>query len=540
MANQYGHQPPLSVTHPEISKSWDKEKNGDLTPDKVVSGSAKKVYWICPKGHSIHVEVRRKVRGDGCGVCANRILETGYNDLETVYPAIAAQWHKSKNGDLLPSQVLFGARIKVWWMCENGHEWQAFLYSRDPKTYGCSACLNKKVVTGENDLQSKFPAIASEWDFERNAKSPSEVTFGSNEYAYWICPKGHSYRTTVSKRTLTGQGCKYCSGSAILAGFNDLQTLHPDIASKFHPTLNGTASVNLIASQSKSRYVWVCQKGHNFSSTPQQLVKGYGCGVCAGKQIVVGVNDLNTKAPKIAAEWNFKLNDGLEPTQFTVGSEKMVWWICPLGHDYKMRIDNRYFLNRQCSVCANRQVQVGVNDLETVSPMLAKQWDYSKNKDLKPSEVTSESTSKAWWLCNEGHSFYSQINFRANRNVGCPKCVKAGFDQSSPATFYFIENPEYFARKVGIANQTSDRLAAWQKRGWKVLWKYETTEGQTVLNLETKILRWIRKDLGLPPHLGDKEIGSIGGWSETFSYEGVSNFEVIQKIESTLAETETN
>ncbi len=536
MANQHTNQPSLSVTHPEILKFWDVEKNGDLTPEKVIAGSAKKAYWRCQKGHSTFVEVRRKVNGDRCGVCLNRILETGFNDLATVYPKIAAQWHKTKNGELLPSEVLFGARIKVWWQCENGHEWLAYLYSRDPKTSGCSACLNKITVSGENDLQTKFPAIASEWDSKRNTKSPNQVTFVSHEFAYWLCPKGHSYRTKVFSRTLNGVGCRYCSGLSILPGLNDLQTLHPEIAAKFHPTLNGKIQVNTLASQSKTRYIWICTKGHNYTATPQQLVRGNGCGVCAGYQIVIGVNDLKTKAPKIASEWNYKLNDGLEPTGVTVGSGKIVWWTCPFGHDYDMRIDNRYFLNRQCSVCANWKVVVGVNDLVTVAPLVAEQWDYVKNGDLKPTEVTGESTSKAWWLCEEGHSFFSQINWRANRNVGCSKCAKSGFDQSSPATFYFIENSAQFARKVGIANQTSNRLSLWQKRGWTVLWKYETPDGQIALNLETKVLRWIRKDLGLPPHLGDQELGSIGGWSETFSSEGVSNVVVIQKIESTLAD----
>jgi hypothetical protein len=521
-------------------KSWDVKRNGDLTPSAVVAGSAKKVYWLCPKGHSIHIEIRSKVKGAGCGVCANRVLLPGVNDLATVHPEIASQWHSEKNGKLLPSQVLAGARKRIWWQCKNGHEWEASLDTRNPKTSGCARCLNKVVIVGENDLSSKFPLIAKEWDAVRNSKTPKEVSSGSQSVVFWTCPNGHSYKTTVYKRTILGQGCKFCSGAAILSGHNDLATLYPEIAAKFHPSLNSPTITSELASHSKKRFVWICPKGHNFTSTPRQLVIGYGCGVCSGVQIQPGLNDLLTRVPRLAAEWDYELNGDLNPTMISGGSALKVWWICPLGHHYQMRIDNRVFLNRQCGVCGNRQVEIGVNDLQSQRPELSREWDLSKNQPLKPSGVTFESTKKVWWLCDEGHSFKSQINWRANRGVGCPNCAKSGFDQSSAATFYFIENLELGARKIGIANQSSDRLEKWRKRGWKLVWQHESEDGKSVLDLETKVLRWIRKDLGLPPHLGDQELGAIGGWSETFSSEGVTNEVLLTKIDFLLGEIAAN
>lgn len=522
----------LSETHPELRLLWDFERNGTLTPDDVAAGSAKLVYWNCKEGHSTRSEIRGKVQGSGCGVCLNRILLSGYNDLATCFPQIAKQWHPSKNGALTATEVLFGSRTNAWWQCERGHEWQAWLYSRDPKTQGCKACLNKVVVKGENDLESRFPDIASEWDSEKNGKTkPSDVTFGSPSSFYWKCSKGHSFKLSVYKRTKDSSACKFCSGNAIEPGVSDIQTLYPEISKKFDQTLNPSTKVDEIAPHSKKRYIWNCDKGHTFTSTPQQLIKGQGCGVCSGKQLLAGFNDITTKFPMAAKEWSPKLNDGLEASMFAPGSSKIVWWHCPKGHDYKMRIDNRCFLNRQCAVCANRQVQRGINDLATHNPNLAREWDRDKNGDLLPADVAYESTHKAWWLCIEGHSFHSQINFRATRDVGCPNCSKSGFDQSSPSLFYFIENRKLAARKVGIANKSSKRLAKWTSKGWTVLYTAESEIGTSVLDLETQTLRWIRKDLFLPPFLGDEELGAIGGWSETFSIEGVTNSEVISRIE---------
>ena len=44
----------LAEHNPELLKEWDYEKNNELglTPETISYGSAKKVWWICPKGHS--------------------------------------------------------------------------------------------------------------------------------------------------------------------------------------------------------------------------------------------------------------------------------------------------------------------------------------------------------------------------------------------------------------------------------------------------------------------------------------------------------
>lgn len=41
---------PGSVTHSEIANAWCQDKKGDVTPDKVVTGSKKKFWWKYEKG----------------------------------------------------------------------------------------------------------------------------------------------------------------------------------------------------------------------------------------------------------------------------------------------------------------------------------------------------------------------------------------------------------------------------------------------------------------------------------------------------------
>ena len=73
----------------------------------------------------------------------------------------------------------------------------------------------------------------------------------------------------------------------------------------------------------------------------------------------------------------------------------------------------------------------GFNDLETVAPELAAQWDSEKNKELTPRQVTAFSNKKAWWRCARNHSFQAAISARS-RGTGCPYCankkVLAGYN----------------------------------------------------------------------------------------------------------------
>ena len=119
---------------------WDWEKNGDVDPSKVPTGSHRKLWWKCNKGHSWQAITFNRARGGtGCPVCYGRKVQVKYNDLATVNPKLASEWHPTKNGDLKPTDVTRCSNRKVWWKCEKGHEWQAIVNSRT-QGHGCPHC----------------------------------------------------------------------------------------------------------------------------------------------------------------------------------------------------------------------------------------------------------------------------------------------------------------------------------------------------------------------------------------------------------------
>ena len=97
----------LASTHPALSAQWDWEKNFDLTPQMVMAGNSRKVWWRCEKGHSWQATIASRASGCGCPVCANREIHAGENSLAARFPVLAAQWHPIKNGGLSPEQVIF-------------------------------------------------------------------------------------------------------------------------------------------------------------------------------------------------------------------------------------------------------------------------------------------------------------------------------------------------------------------------------------------------------------------------------------------------
>ena len=275
----------LATLYPQLAHEWHPAKNGGLTPDQVLPGSHRKVWWLCEKGHEWQAQIKSRVAGCGCPVCAGREIHPHENDLASQYPLLAAQWHPTKNGALRPETLAPRSFLKVWWRCEKGHEWQASVDSRVSGS-GCPVCSGRKVVPGENDLATQFPQLAAQWHPTKNgALSPQQVTSCSNRKVWWECPLGHAYQAAVSSRTMSGSGCPYCAGRKVLAGFNDLATKFPELAAQWHPILNGNLGPDMVTSGSRRKVWWECPLGHVWKAVVYSRTssKKCGCPICSGR-----------------------------------------------------------------------------------------------------------------------------------------------------------------------------------------------------------------------------------------------------------------
>ena len=130
--------------------------------------------------------------------------------------------------------------------------------------------------------------LMSEWDIDKNLSlgfSPSSISFGSGIKVWWICPKGHSYQTTVNKKVSRNAGCPICSGHKTVAGINDFATYYPQIAKEWHPTKNGDLKPSDLSRKNGRKVWWICQYGHEWQATPKDRANdNTGCPICKSRR----------------------------------------------------------------------------------------------------------------------------------------------------------------------------------------------------------------------------------------------------------------
>lgn len=341
----------------ELLRQWHPTRNEALTPHTISYGSKKKPWWVCKNGHEWQAAVyTRTGENTGCPYCTGKKVRPGENDLASLNPELATQWHLQKNGSLLPTQVAAATHKKVWWLCDQGHEWQASVKSRQAGA-GCPVCMRRSLVPGINDLATTHPSVADQWHPIKNGSlTPKNVLSGVHRKVWWVCDKKHEWQASVSARTSNGSGCPVCAGKVIISGENDMASLYQKVAQEWHPSKNDFLSPSMVSPYSNRTVWWVCEKGHEYAArVAARTMNGTGCPYCAGKKVLVGFNDLATLEPGVAEQWHPTLNGALTPQQVTAGANRKVWWQCPNGHVWKAVISSRARGKKHgCPVCAGR------------------------------------------------------------------------------------------------------------------------------------------------------------------------------------------
>jgi len=326
----------LATNFPEIAK----EVVG-VDPQTLSKSSKRKVSWKCRNGHIYVATVSARTGGQGCGVCSGNQIQIGVNDLASTDPNIARE---ADGWD--PTKVSRGSNKKLLWRCALGHSWTATPNSRCNSNTNCPTCGGRKLLVGFNDLNTKYPQIASEafgWD-------PSTILSGSNLRKPWRCSLEHYWETQINVRISQQTGCPVCAGKKLQPGFNDLKTTHPVLASEAFGWDPSTISAG-----SHKKMDWLCDTGHHWTADVHSRASGVGCPICQNKKLLIGYNDLKSTHPEIA-----KQADGWDPTSVIAGSNKKQKWICPEGHRW-VTSPNKRKSGRGCPSCAKTSFNPNVD-----------------------------------------------------------------------------------------------------------------------------------------------------------------------------------
>lgn len=390
-----------------LIEMWNYEKNKNIDVEKITSGSNKKVWWKCNKGHEWAARVCNMSKSMNCPYCNSRKILKGCNDLATLFPKLAKEWDYNKNKKD-PSNYSKSAEDKVWWICPNGH---SYICRIDTRARGveCPICDDKQILIGFNDIITLYPIIDEYWNYDKNKVKPWKLKKSDPNSYYWKCKIcGYEWQTKIGHIIRDFNGCRICNKSINLDYSKKVSN------SKLEKEWDYKKNINLkpekVSINSREKAWWICPNGHSYSARISSRNYGSGCPYCSNQKVLSGYNDLATKKRCSKQEWNYKKNKDLNPDQIYFRSEKQAYFICPNGHEYKMKVRD-YYNGNNCPICTNRIIREGINDFASFDKRLLSEWNYKKN-EIKPTEISTKSTKKVWWIGECGHEWQATIYSR--------------------------------------------------------------------------------------------------------------------------------
>ena len=415
----------LGTTHPELLSEWNYEKNLEISIDKVLSGSSKKVWWKCDKGHEWEAVISSRVQGVGCPFCSNKRVLKNYNDLASLYPKIAEDWDYEKNGTLRPDNVVYGSNKRVWWKCKKcDHSWATAIYLRTIKGTKCPKCedLLKKIRPFQREVPEEgesfadlYPELLKEWNYDLNGKIlPTQLKRASGRKVWWRCEKGHEWKCSINNRTLHNTGCPICN-QAYHISFPEkaiayyLSSVIDEIIENYRPDFLNKKELDIYLPLQKLAIEYDGEYAHQRMN--RDIDKDKLC-----EENGIHVIHIRQKGCPLIESTKMEYYQLLDNSMRELG-KGIEFIFCYLGFDFK-KIDVE---KDQSSIYEYMDIQKKKNSLQDKAPQLSQEWNFEKNGYLKPIHVSSQSNKKVWWKCNKGHEWEASI-FERNKGTGCPLC----------------------------------------------------------------------------------------------------------------------
>lgn len=349
------------IDYPELVKEWDYEKNSDLDINVFSRGSDKKVWWKCSAyGHSWQSKITKRTHGNNCGICANKVVLQGFNDVATTVPLILDFWDFERNTELSPYKLTKFSRKEAFFKCSCGHKWKKKVCNFVDNKEKCDSCSGK-TISKRNSLIINCPDLVNEWDYEKNVDLDiNSFTIGMNRNVWWKCLKGHSWRAKIAGRVKNKHSCPYCSNHKILVGYNDLATTHPEVIKWWDFEKNKNFNLEELTFGSDKKVWWKCEKDHSFQSViKSRTYKRSGCPICSNRIIIKGINDVVSVFPEILDMIDTSLTNIDDLRKVSKGSKQKAWWRCIKGHNsWEASVKSRLLLKSGCPVCSGIRSQM--------------------------------------------------------------------------------------------------------------------------------------------------------------------------------------
>lgn len=431
----------LQERFPDVAKEWhwelNEKMNPELKPDKISFSSNYKIWWKClknpehiwPAAINDRTKLSKKTGNTmgGCPYCSNRKVDRE-NSISKTHTDIVKEWNYEKNGNLKPEMFSKGSRKIVWWKCfKHGHEWKTAIYDRT-RGRGCAKC-NSLASMNELRILAELESIFD--------KVEHRARVNGKECDIFIKPLNLAIEYDGAHWHRDQDGNDRRKNESLKA--KDVDVIR--VREKGLPKINET---DLIVDNRKfcvhdiQQVLKVVIQKCSLQEMEIEKVRSYlelkSFAADDRYKELLGLypfphkgQSLADSDPQIASQWHPTKNGNLTPFDVGSWSNKTAWWICSKGHEWEERIHNRSRVKGtfygDCKRCKS---------IKELYPDLAAEWNFVKNGELTPQDVTIGSEKNVWWKCRVcGNEWKAKVgnrvkgiveNKRESSGAGCLQC----------------------------------------------------------------------------------------------------------------------
>ena len=259
---------------------------------------------------------------------------------------------------------------------------------------------------------------------------------GSNNVKYWfICPKGHSYMSTLLNRK-KGNGCPTC-GTEKRTSFPEkailfyMKKYFDAVNESYHDPNLGAKEIDVYLPKHKFGIEYDGVAWH--SNVQRDLEKDKLCSKCGIRLLRVreaGCPEYNSDSIKIC----------IKPHSVQELNEAIMNIFRAINNEFDLHIHANVDVDRdRIQIMELMNITEKENSIASYQPQIKEYWDYEKNGRITPDQISRASLKRIFLKCSNGHQWETCAHDFAS-SPGCPIC--AGYATVKGINDLFSTNQE--------------------------------------------------------------------------------------------------
>lgn len=284
----------LATTHPKLAAEWHPTKNKELKPTDVLFGSARKVWWICPEGHSYLASILHRSGGTNCPIChsgrqTSFAEQAVYFYVKKVFPDAISRYKEIFSNSMELDIFIPSCKLAIEY---DGGVWhKPETLKREIKKYAICQKNGIRLIRlrekrTENDQLTADEIMSIPGNMYEPKELSSVIQFLLDkidpETAMWTRkrPVFHSRVDINIKRDeaeIRSYMTKQSGGS--------FAECYPELAREWHPVKNGKMTPEMVKPHAEISAWWICPIcGNEYQATVSHRSYGTGCPKCGRRK----------------------------------------------------------------------------------------------------------------------------------------------------------------------------------------------------------------------------------------------------------------